>query len=234
MTEERFEEFLRETASEYNAPPDAPREEMWAGIEEARQVVPIERARRFTTTRWVRWGTGIAAVLAVGIGLGRLTAPGQPETASDQVAAGAPDGTPAAGGVGPALTTRNRAATDRKPSRAVRMATASHLDETATFLTVFRAQSKGDGIDSSTASWARELLTGTRLRLGSRATAGNPHLRVLLEDLELVLAQIVQLGASGVESDLDETEFIDHNLEQRQVMTRLRATLAEQSSLART
>ena len=221
MTEERFEEFLRETASEYNEPPETPRDEMWARIEESRQVVPIEKAQRFTTTRWVRWGTGIAAVLAVGIGLGRLTAPGQPETTgSEPTVAGAP-----AGGDGsPALT----------PSRAVRLATASHLDEAATFLTVFRAQSKEDGIDSSTAAWARQLLGSTRLRIDSRATAGNPQLRVLLEDLELVLAQIVQLGASRVETDLDEKEFIDHNLEQRQVMTRLRATLAEQSSLART
>jgi hypothetical protein len=228
MTEERFEEFLSETAGEYNQPPESPREDMWAAIQEARQVVPIERARRFTTTRWVRWGMGIAAALAVGIGLGRLTAPGQPETAgSEQIAADAP-------ATAPALTTRGDAAADRKPSRAVRLATAGYLDETATFLTVFRAQSREGGIDSSTHVWARQLLNGTRLRMGSRATAGNPHLRVLLEDLELVLAQIVQLGASGVETDLDETEFIDHNLEQRQVMTRLRATLAEQSSLAKT
>jgi len=230
MTEERFEEFLRETASEYNEPPETPRDEMWARIEESRQVVPIEKAQRFTTTRWVRWGTGIAAVLAVGIGLGRLTAPGQPETTgSEPTVAGAP-----AGGDGSPALTAGDAGAERTPSRAVRLATASHLDEAATFLTVFRAQSREDGIDSSTAAWARQLLGSTRLRIDSRATAGNPQLRVLLEDLELVLAQIVQLGASGVETDLDETEFIDHNLEQRQVMTRLRATLAEQSSLART
>lgn len=230
MTEERFEEFLRETASEYNEPPETPRDQIWAGIEEARQVVPIERARRFTSTRWVRWGTGIAAVLAVGIALGRLTAPGQPEDgAPGQVAAG----TRAGGDAAPALTAGD-ARGERRPSRAMRMATADHLDETATFLTVFRAQSQGEGIDSSTAAWARQLLTATRLRMDSRATDGNPRLQVLLEDLELVLAQIVQLGASGVESDLDETEFIDHSLEQRQLMPRLRATLAEQSSLVRT
>ena len=231
MTEERFEEFLREAASGYNEPPDAPRDRIWAGVEEARQVVPIERSRRFTSTRWVRWGTGIAAVLAVGIALGRLTAPGQPEDgAPAQVAAGDLAG----GDSEPALTADDAARGNRGSSRAVRLAIADHLDETATFLTVFRAQSQGEGIDSSTAAWARQLLTATRLRMDSRATKGNPRLRFLLEDLELVLAQIVQLGASGTESDLDETEFIDHSLEQRQVMTRLRATLAEQSSPVRT
>lgn len=231
MTEERFEEFLRETASEYNEPPEAPRDEMWARIQEGRRVVPIERARRFTASRWVRWGTGIAAVLAVGIALGRLTAPGLPENGPPgQVAVR----TQAGGDGGPALTAGDAAPVDRRPSRAVRLATADHLDETATFLTVFRAQSHGEGVDSSMAAWARQLLTATRLRMDSRATKGNPQLRVLLEDLELVLAQIVQLGASGAESDLDETEFIDHSLEQRQVMSRLRATLAEQSTLVRT
>ena len=221
MTEERFEEFLRETASEYNEPPEPPRDEMWAAVQEARNVAPIDKARRFNTTRWVRWGTGIAAVLAVGIALGRMTAPEQPDSTDPaQTVAVAPAG--------------ERAAADREPSRAVRLATASHLDEAEAFLTLFRAQSRDDGIDSSTTAWARQLLNSTRLRIDSRATVGNSQLRVLLEDLELVLAQIVQLGASGVETDLDESEFIDQGLEQRQVLTRLRATLAEKPSLART
>ena len=36
MTDEKFEEFLKQAAQEYNVPPETPRAEMWAWIDEAR------------------------------------------------------------------------------------------------------------------------------------------------------------------------------------------------------
>jgi hypothetical protein len=229
MTEERFEQFLREASGGYNEPPEPPREDMWARIEEARRVIPIEPARRFTAARWIRWGTGIAAVLAVGIALGRLTAPAGP------AASGADGRTPGVAIRQPAeLTAGAGGRSAPGATKAMRLATARHLSETEAFLTLYRSRSGDAALDSSTVVWARQLLIGTRLRMDSRAVAKDPRLRILLEDLELVLAQIVQLDAIETESEIDEAEFIDQGIEQRQVLTRLRATLAGMPSLART
>ncbi len=38
MSEDRFEEFLKDAAADYNRPPETPREEIWARIQEARQA----------------------------------------------------------------------------------------------------------------------------------------------------------------------------------------------------
>ena len=57
-----------------------------------------------------------------------------------------------------------------------------------------------------------------RLMLGSPA-ARDARLKGLLEDLELVLAQIAQLPAS---SDRDDVQSINQGLEQRSVLLRLR------------
>ncbi|MGH7506753.1 MAG: hypothetical protein ACRELX_13930, partial [Longimicrobiales bacterium] len=63
--DERFDEMIREAARELDPPPPAPREEMWARIEQARS------ARRVTAGRpWIhngaRWVLPLAATLAIG------------------------------------------------------------------------------------------------------------------------------------------------------------------------
>ncbi len=228
MTDEKFEEFLQEAAQAYNRPPEPPREEMWSRIREAREVVPIEGAGRRRTARWVRWGTGIAAVLALGVALGRLTAPGPREVAieTDAPAAGV---VPGAEGGGPTLPS---AARDAQASRAVRLATTRHLNESEAFLTLFRAQASQGRVDNTTTMRAKQLLSSTRLRLDSRA-AKDPQLRDLLQDLELVLAQIARLDATDGVTDAAEREFCDQGIEQKQLLPRLRTTLAERP-LART
>lgn len=73
MNDHELDDQMRHLAQSYNEPPATPRDAMWARIESARagtSVVAIGRARR---TYWLRMGAGIAAVLAVGIGIGRLT-----------------------------------------------------------------------------------------------------------------------------------------------------------------
>jgi hypothetical protein len=75
----RFDEILREAAQDYNRPPGTPRELMWNRIEARREagrerrdagVIPM---RRPTHRHWLRWGVGIAAALALGFGLGRMS-----------------------------------------------------------------------------------------------------------------------------------------------------------------
>src|SRR2546430_14549140 len=65
---------------------------------------------------------------------------------------------------------------------------------------------------------ARDLLATTRLMLDSPA-AKDARLKGLLEDLELVLAQIAQLPASG---DREDVQSINQGLDQRSVLLRLR------------
>src|SRR5207244_6141944 len=65
---------------------------------------------------------------------------------------------------------------------------------------------------------ARALLTTTRLMLDSPA-AEDPRLKSLLEDLELVLAQIAQVPRG---SDRAALQLINQGLEQRSVLLRLR------------
>ncbi|HEY8469695.1 MAG TPA: hypothetical protein VIL18_08635 [Longimicrobiales bacterium] len=78
MNDERFTELLRELAAGYNAPPPTPRDAMWAVIDAAR------RGRRLPDPRaaarsWLRPAAGMAAVLALGLGVGWLaTSRGDP------------------------------------------------------------------------------------------------------------------------------------------------------------
>jgi hypothetical protein len=74
-------------------------------------------------------------------------------------------------------------------------------------------------LDPQFVAAARDLLTTTRLMLDSPA-ANDPRLQPLLEDLELVLAQITQLPAErGRKNEMD---LINQGLNQRSVLTRLR------------
>src|SRR5690349_9467769 len=193
MTDERFERVLREAAQEYHRPPATPREEMWQGIAARRAA----RRRRAATWRPVlRWSVGIAAVLALGIGIGRWTA-----------SAPAPDSAPvvATGGGDQGLF-------------AYRVAAAQYLTRTEALLTGFRSEARSGQPDAQFARQARDLLGTTRLMLDSPA-AQDARLKGLLDDLELVLAQIAQLSPHG---DNEEVQLINQGLEQRSVLLRLR------------
>src|SRR5690349_13141678 len=82
MTDDRFDELMRDAAQTYHRPPEAPLDEMWDSIERtAWGAAPVAAAPRFSM-RAPGWA--IAATLIVGIGLGRAslmlnrTAPTQP------------------------------------------------------------------------------------------------------------------------------------------------------------
>lgn len=106
-----------------------------------------------------------------------------------------------------------------------RLVAAQTLGQAEMLLTSFRAETKAGGtVDPQVITWAGDVLSSTRLLLDSPA-GRDPRLRPLLEDLELVLAQIVQLqgapaGTAGADADL-----IDHALQQRDIMPRLRTAV---------
>ena len=185
MTDDRFDWVLREAAQDYHRPPDTPREEMWQRIEAARRA---RHARVLALRPWLRWGLAAAAVLAIGVGLGRVSMRHQ------QTIVVAPG------------------------DLAYRVAAAQYLSRTEALLTGFRSEARTGRIDVQFAGQARDLLTTTRLMLDSPAAEG-PRLRSLLEDLELVLAQIAQVPQGSDRADL---QLINQGLEQRSVLLRLR------------
>jgi hypothetical protein len=106
--------------------------------------------------------------------------------------------------------------------RAYELAAAQHLGQAEALLTSFRAQARSGAVDGTQlASWARDLLGTTRLLLDSPA-ADDPQLKRLLDDLEVVLVQLAQLPSDRARGDLD---LIDQSIEQRGVITKLRATI---------
>jgi hypothetical protein len=223
MIDDRFDDQLRQAARGYNAPPETPRDEMWERIvalraerAEAQKAESTEKAdteprvlsfpsfRRSTFHR-VSLAAGIAALLALGIGLGRMTAPPQNSPAPTVVAT---QTAPRAGEV------------------AYRLAATEHLSQSETFLTLFRASVRQGGNEQLASSTARQLLATNRLLLDSPAATDN-RTRLLLQDLELVLAQIAQLSGRPSTPDLD---FITSGLDESGVMSRLRTAVPSGTS----
>jgi hypothetical protein len=221
MMDDRFDDRLRDSAREYNDPPETPREELWQRIVAAREgekaapkekTEKLERLRvlpfRFRRLRDIRpnrpltWAAGIAAVLALGIGLGRMTVH-QPATVATTAAAPA------------------SAAATRVSGVAYRVATTEHLSQSEAFLTLFRASVGKPSNERLASATARQLLATNRLLLDSPA-ATDARTKLLLQDLELVLAEIAQLSPEPRSRDL---ELITDGMEQGGVLSRLRTAV---------
>ena len=101
------------------------------------------------------------------------------------------------------------------------VATIRHLTDAEALLTSFTLESREQQTDSRLAGWAKGLLSNTRLLLDSPA-GDDPRRAKLLEDLELVLAQIVQLSPGSASQERD---LIDGSLRNGAVMTRLRTAI---------
>lgn len=106
---------------------------------------------------------------------------------------------------------------------AYRLAMLQHLAGTEAMLISFRAAAKSGNVDAQLTSWARDLLTTTRLMQAS-PVATDPTMKRLLDDLELVLVQIAQYTAKG-EHRAEELDLIEHSIERRGVLPKLRTTI---------
>jgi hypothetical protein len=219
MIDDELDEPLRDALRDYNRPPEVPREAMWARIEAGRRErhAPRQAARVYRLPRQVVWGVGLAATLALGIGIGRYMDT-QHATGGVRVATGPSTSAAQRGGA------REAAAPNVErpaPSTAYRLATIEHLSRTEALLTTLHADARAGRSDSTVDAWARDLLGTTRMLLDSPA-ANDPQLGTLLSDLELVLAQIAALPSTHDRKDI---ELIDDAVRQHAVLTRLRMTV---------
>ena len=188
-----LDDRIRDLAREINVPPPTPRDEMWEAIAARRRARPARAPR----PHWIPWAAAAAAVLAVGIGIGRLSAPESNHPSPSVADAG---GAP------------------RVNPTAYRLAAEEHLAQSEAFLTLFRASLERPGDHRLASATARQLLAGNRLLLDSPA-ARDVATRRLLEDLELVLAEIAQLSPGSPAQDLD---LIRDGIERGDVLPRLR------------
>ena len=101
------------------------------------------------------------------------------------------------------------------------VATQRHLENAEALLTSYALEGRDPKMDAQFAGWAKGLLSNTRLLLDSPA-GDDPRRAKLLQDLELVLAQIVQLSPNAAAT---ERELIQGSIQNGHVMTRLRTAI---------
>lgn len=235
--EDRLDEWVRDAARDYNAPPPTPRAEMWEAIQAGRRAARVA-PRPLTPVRTpLRYVIGIAALLALGIAIGRITVPDRAETpaaagsttaqttaqpATDQPVPDQPavTATPNPGARSPAPPSPGG---PERSEVAALFATGDHLTQVETFLTEFGTRAPATDF----AGQAQDLLTNTRLLLDSKRVA-DVRTRKLLEDLELVLAQIATLNPRQRRQDLD---LIADGLAQSHLRTRLRNAIPAGSAI---
>lgn len=220
MTDEKLQELMAEAAATYRVPKDPPLDSMWARIErehfdapaatnagDARDagdamVLATQRASR--ARRWFAPVAGIAATLVVGFGLGRVTAP-------------------SSAGV-PPMVAVVPADSQRPFVDPLTRTTSEYLDDAELLLASLPRDAQS--VDPRFVDAARQLLTTTRLLLDS-PVGSDPRLRDMLEDLELVLAQMARLrGAPRAE----ELTFIADAMDERDMVPRLRSVAAALST----
>jgi hypothetical protein len=118
------------------------------------------------------------------------------------------------------------------PNLAYHLVVLQHLVGSEAMITAFRTAAHRGEMDAQLASWSRELLSTTRLLEASAATQ-DPTMKRLLEDLDLVIAQIVQYVTHGTNNSED-LDLIEQSITTRGVITKLRGTVSARNSAAGT
>ena len=201
-----LDELVQQMKQQHHTPPAVPRDRMWAGIENARRG-RLEQPRR--QPAWRRWGLpamAAAAVLLLGIAIGRL---GVRPDAGPLVA---DDLTPPSVAAGP----RNQT------SPLVRHAAADLFNRADVLLTDLKVSSCTTRDAAAVPAWAGNLLVQTRLLLDT-PLADNAETKTLLQDLELVLIRITGLSREDCARDVD---LIRRDLETNATLDRLRLAAA--------
>lgn len=214
--DDRTPESIRNAVTGYNAPPELERADldaMWSRIEgEAfREPLALSHSDRPSRVRQFLSASNLlplAAVLVIGVAIGRFVLPRGTSTTPPQSVAIA-DSTRGPSIEGPYQSTASR-----------------YLGQATALLASLPAEVNAGTPGEPYKGRAHDLLLTTRLLLDSPASA-DPRFRTLLEDLELVLAQVVRLQSAESSAEL---ELIRQALEQRDVLPRLRTAVADISA----
>ncbi len=242
---DRADDLIVQTARDYNEPGAVPREEIWNRIAEARRTAGAAqtlsaRRNRMRIWAWPSIGVAAAGLVAVGVAIGRGVERSErrdaPASASPIVArdtnAPKPGGSdsPAASPITPEIPGLQASAADTAqdgPSSAnvaFRLAVVQHVVGSEAMITEFRAAAHRGDVDAQLAKWSRDLLGETRL-LESSAPPDDLTMKRLLQDLDLVLAQIVQYTNHDTHA-ADDLDLIERSIKRRAVMSNLRTLSA--------
>lgn len=204
---------INKMARTHNPPPEVPRDRMWEKIDAARAerrgvLQPDFTAKRRPVFRIMRLAAGIAAILVLGVFIGRVT----------QTATGP---TP---GANPApVAVLDEKTVDPGLRKDIYNLAARDLFSRADYLlTDFKVRSCGKNDMSEVPDWAGGMLIQTRLLMDT-SVAEDPEMSNLLEELELVLAQIVGLSRNNCARDM---AWIRQGLQERSTIDRLRTVSA--------
>ena len=194
--DESFSRMIREAGANYRQAPEPRADLMWREIEK-RAFVPRPR---------ISWNIplALAAVLALGLGVGFWA------------------GRQAGGPAGQPETTAPADHTLLTSSRAPALVgvASDYLEQMTGLLISVAGDLRSGQVPTATIRNARELLSTTRLLLDGGVE--DPRFRDLLEDLELVLAQVVHLRDASPAMD---AALITQALDQREVLPRLTSYL---------
>lgn len=211
---------VRDAARDYNTPPalkPADLDAMWSGIEAKAfrsdiggRITDRDSKVRDLTRRWFAPRTlmQIAATLVIGVAIGRFTAR-------------TPNALPEAS----VLRRMQDTLTLAEPYAST---TRRYFGQAAALLVDLPGEAKVGLGDVHVTGRAHDLLLTTRLLLDSPA-ADDPRTRGLLEDLELVFAQVARLQSGGSQGRSD-LELIRQAVDQRDVLPRLRTAVADISA----
>ena len=199
----KFDAWLHDAASGYNQPGDVPRDAMWRAIQPAiaRRATPVTPLRESLLRRWVPLAAAAVLLVVVSYQVGRSR-----------------------GATGPAPSNRVAVAPAPAPTGDTVLyarVTEQHFGRADALLTTLRTRTTADSMDTAMLRWARELLTDTRLLIDSPAST-DPVRRRLLQDLELALAQIVQLSAAATP---DDQALVRRSLQRGELLTRIRSAV---------
>ena len=193
----QFDELLRREAKGYRSTGEPPAAAMWSRIEpDVADAIRRPPRRRVT---WLAVGAGIAAALVIGVAIGRRSmSTAVPRSAPSTIAASA--------------------GTSRDAQ--LRASTVNHLVQAEIFLTEVRADLSTGRQDPERGERRLHLQARTG-QLLANDVADAPTLERLLQDLELVLAEIAALPDSGGRRSID-TRLLDERLRAGAVLPRIR------------
>jgi len=205
MNEEQLDHVLDDAAKRWRVPVDPPLGEIWAAVEDE----AFRPAARRSAPGWSIVGIAAAAALVIGaFGGSYLTRRGiVPPVANTATGLGG-----VRVSMSPGTDPNQRAMSELIGSTAVLL--ASLPDETA-----------ATTLDPQISVEGARLLTTTRMLLDS-PLGSDSRLRSLLQDLELVLAQVARLEPKHRNNEM---QFIQTALDEHDLVPRLRSAAADLS-----